>query len=115
MSRARTRGPVEPIRPAMLEEDPVAESAQPQKETPEGASQHATVSEGGRGAGSSPPSRHGLASGDLLADRYVIEQEIGRGGSGIVFRAHDRLTAQTVALKVLDPDRYARPPGAERL
>jgi hypothetical protein len=99
----------------MLDEDSVAETARPQTQTPEGSHQHATVSEGGPRAGSAPTGRPGLAGGDVLADRYVIEQEIGRGGSGIVFRAHDRLTAQTVALKVLDPDRYARPPGAERL
>src|SRR5262249_7570282 len=31
--------------------------------------------------------------------RYRLEQEIGRGGMGIVFRAVDRLTGQSVALK----------------
>jgi serine/threonine protein kinase/tetratricopeptide (TPR) repeat protein len=37
----------------------------------------------------------------LLADRFTIEREVGRGGVGIVYRAHDRITDQAVALKVI--------------
>ena len=36
-----------------------------------------------------------------LADRYVIEDEIGRGGSATVFLAEDRKHGRRVALKVL--------------
>lgn len=37
----------------------------------------------------------------LLAGRFVVEREVGRGGVGIVYRAHDRMSAQQVALKVI--------------
>jgi hypothetical protein len=36
-----------------------------------------------------------------LAGRFVIEREVGRGGVGIVYRAHDQMTDQSVALKVI--------------
>ncbi|MQM25451.1 serine/threonine protein kinase [Glycomyces albidus] len=37
----------------------------------------------------------------VLADRYVLEQEIARGAVGIVWRALDRITGDRVAVKVL--------------
>jgi serine/threonine protein kinase len=39
---------------------------------------------------------------DLEGTRYVLEQEIGRGGMGVVYAAHDRDLDRRVALKVLD-------------
>ncbi len=36
-----------------------------------------------------------------LAGRFVVEREVGRGGVGIVFRAHDSVSGQPVALKVI--------------
>lgn len=41
--------------------------------------------------------------GDRVADRYVIEQAIGRGGMGVVYRAHDTLVDEPVALKFMLP------------
>ena len=54
--------------------------------------------------------------GDLsaaLADRYVIERELGRGGMATVFLAQDLRHERPVALKVLHPE-LAVALGAER-
>jgi serine/threonine-protein kinase len=39
--------------------------------------------------------------GDVLADRYELEELVGTGGMSSVFRAHDRLLDRKVALKIL--------------
>src|SRR3954468_17619250 len=39
--------------------------------------------------------------GDVLSDRYELEELVGTGGMSSVFRAHDRLLDRKVALKVL--------------
>ncbi len=44
-----------------------------------------------------------MKPGDVLADRFEIRQEIGRGGLAHVYAAHDRTLDQDVALKVLMP------------
>ncbi len=49
--------------------------------------------------------------GEVLADRYELEELVGSGGMSSVFRAHDRLLDRKVALKVLhqqfsDDDEY---------
>src|SRR3954468_2416952 len=41
--------------------------------------------------------------GDLLDGRYQIEALLGKGGSGVVLRAFDRVSATVVAVKVLKP------------
>ncbi len=49
----------------------------------------------------------------ILAERYLIERELGRGGMAFVYLARDRRYERQVAIKVLDPD-IATAVGAER-
>ena len=42
-----------------------------------------------------------FASESYVGGRFLIESEVGRGGVGIVYRAHDEVTGQKVALKVI--------------
>src|SRR5437868_48130 len=39
--------------------------------------------------------------GEVLADRYELEELVGSGGMSSVYRAHDRLLDRKVALKIL--------------
>jgi serine/threonine-protein kinase len=39
-----------------------------------------------------------------LAERYLLDREIGRGGMATVFLARDVRHSRRVALKVLDPE-----------
>ncbi|WP_437721977.1 protein kinase domain-containing protein [Sorangium sp. So ce861] len=42
-----------------------------------------------------------MQSGDIVEDRFVVEQLAGHGGMGAVFRARDRASQGPVAIKVL--------------
>jgi len=55
-----------------------------------------------------------LGSGAILAGRYRIVDELGRGGMGIVFRATDEKLQREVAVKVV-PRAASSPDARERL
>ncbi len=55
-----------------------------------------------------------LPAGTLLAERYEIEELVGMGGMGIVYRARDRRLDVEVAVKLLNADRAADPETLER-
>lgn len=44
-----------------------------------------------------------LSAGDVVAGRFKVIDELGRGGYAIVYRAHDVLEGRVVALKTLRP------------
>jgi serine/threonine-protein kinase len=53
--------------------------------------------------------------GTVLADRYQIEDKLGEGGSGKVYRAWDRLLGELVAVKILHPERAREKSWIRRL
>ncbi len=54
----------------------------------------------------------GLRTGAVIANRYQILELLGKGGMGVVFKAHDRLLDETI--KVLRGDVPVTPEAAER-
>jgi serine/threonine-protein kinase len=50
-------------------------------------------------------------SSQPLGTKYLLDEPIGRGGMGVVWRGHDRTTEAVYAIKVLQPE-YAHDPAA---
>lgn len=53
--------------------------------------------------------------GAEFAGRYVIENVVGKGGMGVVYRAHDKLADKSVALKLIRADRLSGQGAVKRL
>src|SRR5215831_6127622 len=45
-----------------------------------------------------------FAPGTVLDNRYEVQELLGAGGLGRVYRAHDRMLDEVVAVKVLHPE-----------
>ena len=71
--------------------------------------------DGAEGSRSSEEPEPKLGRGDVLAGRYVVDGELGRGAGSRVFRAYDRATKTAVAVKVLTGTSAAGPEWLERL
>ncbi|MCO5169370.1 MAG: serine/threonine-protein kinase [Planctomycetes bacterium] len=70
-------------------------------------------STGSAGGGPAPAAEAAAAPGLLIAGRYELQEELGRGAMGVVHRARDRRTDRVVALKVIR-EADARPDRQER-
>ena len=42
-----------------------------------------------------------LTQGSVIANRYEVLKPLGKGGMGMVYKAHDRMLEEPVAIKVL--------------
>ena len=50
-----------------------------------------------------------MKAGDLIQDRYLLEERLGKGGMGAVWRARDQRLNRTVGIKVMAPELTEEP------
>ena len=55
-----------------------------------------------------------LTQGSIIGDRYEVLKPLGRGGMGMVYKAHDRMLEESVAIKVLRAEYFNNKEMAQR-
>jgi len=58
--------------------------------------------------------KKGFAVGDVIAEKYVLQQPLARGGMGTVWVAQNKLTERRVAIKFMLPELASTPETLER-
>jgi serine/threonine protein kinase len=61
------------------------------------------------------PTQDRLVSGALIANRYQLGAEVGRGGGGAVYQAFDRGAQLSVAVKLLNPHKWSGQRSTDQL
>lgn len=76
-----------------------------------------TLPPGGEVPDGVPAKRLGedLQPGSVIADKYLIERQIGQGGMGSVYKATEKLTNRAVALKLIRKENVANSAHVQRL
>jgi serine/threonine protein kinase len=62
----------------------------------------------------SQESNRPVARGAVIADRHEVREQLGSGGMGVVYGAHDRIRGEDIALKVLNPQLLDSASATER-